>query len=106
MVRMRLDLSYRHLSYYLQEGADLPKVVHQRYPKTGEASPRIRVGVLELEKLGTTWIDLGVYPYEYLVRVQWLPPPGRSGTTRSGSPDTLRASASKRTRRIASVSPT
>jgi dipeptidyl-peptidase-4 len=51
----------------------VPKVIHQRYPKTGTANPRVRAGVLDLESGKTTWIDLGVYPYEYLLRVNWLP---------------------------------
>jgi len=51
----------------------VPRVIEQRYPKAGEANPRVRAGVLDLESGKTTWIDLGVYPYEYLVRVQWLP---------------------------------
>ena len=51
-----------------------PRVIKQRYPKSGEANPRVRVGIIELtETPKTRWIDLGVYPYEYLARVQWLP---------------------------------
>lgn len=51
----------------------LPRVIEQRYPKAGEANPRVRAGVLELESGRTTWVDLGAYPYEYLVRADWLP---------------------------------
>lgn len=52
---------------------NIPRVVHQRYPKTGGTNPRVRAGVIDLESGKTTWVDLGVYPYEYLVRVMWLP---------------------------------
>ena len=52
---------------------NVPKVIQQRYPKTGEANPRVRAGVVEIDSGETTWIDLGVYPYEYLVRAEWLP---------------------------------
>jgi len=51
----------------------VPRVIQQRYPKAGEANPRVRAGVLDLGSGKTTWIDLGAYPYEYLVRVTWLP---------------------------------
>ena len=51
----------------------VPRVIEQRYPKTGEANPRVRAGIVGLEGGKTTWIDLGANPYEYLVRVQWLP---------------------------------
>jgi len=58
---------------YVDFEPQVPKVIHQRYPKTGTANPRVRAGVLDLESGKTTWIDLGVYPYEYLLRVTWLP---------------------------------
>jgi len=58
---------------YVDFEPEVPKVIHQRYPKTGTANPRVRAGVLDLESGKTTWIDLGVYPYEYLLRVDWLP---------------------------------
>jgi dipeptidyl-peptidase 4 len=52
---------------------DVPRVVVQRYPKAGRPNPRVRAGVLCLDSGNTTWVDLGVYPYEYLVRFTWLP---------------------------------
>lgn len=51
----------------------LPRLIKQRHPKPGEANPRVRAGVVQIENAKTTWIDLGSYPYEYLARVKWLP---------------------------------
>jgi dipeptidyl-peptidase-4 len=50
-----------------------PRVLTQRYPKVGQKNPVVRAGVVELSSKRTTWIDLSGHPYEYLVRVQWLP---------------------------------
>jgi dipeptidyl-peptidase-4 len=48
-------------------------VVHQRYPKPGEKNPKVRVGVTDIAKPGTRWINLGDQPFEWVLRVQWLP---------------------------------
>lgn len=70
---LQTDESGVGLMSFVDFEPNVPKVIHQRYPKTGEANPRVRVGVLTLETGKTTWVDLGVYPYEYLARVNWLP---------------------------------
>jgi dipeptidyl-peptidase-4 len=51
----------------------LPRVIHQRYPKAGAANPKVRAGVVALEGGGITWMELAEHPYEYLVRLDWLP---------------------------------
>ena len=70
---LQTDESGVGLMSFVDFEPNVPKVLHQRYPKTGEANPRVRAGVVALETGKTTWVDLGVYPYEYLVRVNWLP---------------------------------
>ena len=70
---LQTDESGVGLMSFVDFEPNVPKVIHQRYPKTGEANPRVRAGVVALETGKTTWVDLGVYPYEYLVRVNWLP---------------------------------
>lgn len=50
-----------------------PEVSWQRYPKTGSANPRVKIGVLDLESGETTWMDTGDDPTEYLARVDWRP---------------------------------
>jgi dipeptidyl-peptidase-4 len=70
---LQTDESGVGLMSFVDFEPNVPKVIHQRYPKTGEANPRVRAGVLALETGKTTWVDLGVYPHEYLARVNWLP---------------------------------
>jgi dipeptidyl-peptidase-4 len=60
----------------------VPENILQRYPKAGGANPKVRLGIIELEKVEsgkqvqTTWLDVtaGIDPkIEYLARLQWLP---------------------------------
>jgi len=48
-------------------------IIHQRYPKSGEKNPRVRVGVTEVSNPQTRWINLGAEPFEWILRVEWLP---------------------------------
>lgn len=70
---LQADESGVGLMTFVDFEPNVPKVIHQRYPKTGEANPRVRAGVVALETGKTAWVDLGAYPYEYLARVNWLP---------------------------------
>jgi len=56
-------------SYY----ADRVEVVEQRYPATGQANARVRVGVVELATGRTVWMDTGDETDVYIARVDWLP---------------------------------
>jgi dipeptidyl-peptidase-4 len=55
----------------------VPENILQRYPKAGTANPKVKLGIIELDKpTQTTWLDVtaGVdAKVEYLARVQWLP---------------------------------
>ncbi len=46
-------------------------IVRQRYPKSGQVNPKIRLGIVELSSAQTKWIECG--RYEYLARFDWLP---------------------------------
>jgi len=46
------------------------EAVRQRYPKAGQANPRVRLGVVEVSSSQTMWIDCG--PFEYIARFDWL----------------------------------
>ncbi len=50
-------------------------VVRQRYPKAGQANPKVSLMVVDLASGRTAWMDCG--SYEYLARFNWLPD-GRS----------------------------
>jgi dipeptidyl-peptidase-4 len=57
-----------------RNGTDLQEL---RYPRSGEANPRVRLGVIELDGK-TTWVDLngipGIDPTDaYLGRLAWAP---------------------------------
>lgn len=45
-------------------------VIRQRYPKAGQANPKVRLGIVELSLPKTTWVNCG--KYEYLARFNWL----------------------------------
>jgi dipeptidyl-peptidase-4 len=70
---LQTDDSSVGVMHYVDFEPNLPRLVKQRHPKPGEANPRVRAGVVDLEEARTTWIDLGAYPYEYLARIKWLP---------------------------------
>ncbi len=70
---LQTDESGVGLMNFVDVKPNLPRIIQQRYPKTGEANPRVRAGIIGADGGKTAWVDLGVYPYEYLVRVQWLP---------------------------------
>ena len=50
-----------------------PRLIHQVYPKPGEHNPVVRAGVITLDDASTHWIPISDKPYEWLLRVNWLP---------------------------------
>lgn len=73
---LQTDDSQVHVMHYVDFKPAEPRVIEQRYPKAGGVNPRVRAGMVDLESGKTTWVDLGSYPYEYLVRYQWVPTSG------------------------------
>ncbi|MEZ5460408.1 alpha/beta fold hydrolase [Dokdonella sp.] len=53
--------------------ADRTETVEQRYPATGTPNVEVKLGLVAPSGGVTRWIDLGVDPDIYLVRVKWLP---------------------------------
>ncbi|HEX9940933.1 MAG TPA: DPP IV N-terminal domain-containing protein [Thermoanaerobaculia bacterium] len=49
-----------------------PQVKWQKYPKAGEANPKVKIGVIALATGRTTWLETGD-PESYLARVAWTP---------------------------------
>ena len=49
------------------------RLIHQAYPKAGEQDPVVRVGVVAVDSGSTHWIPVTDKPYEWLLRVNWLP---------------------------------
>ena len=85
---LQTDDSGVGLMHYVDFEPSLPKLIRQRHPKPGEANPRVRAGVVNLEDARTTWVDLGSYPYEYLARIKWLPDSERLAVQTLNRPQT------------------
>lgn len=70
---LRTDESPVTLQTYVDFKPWSPRVINQRYPKVGEKNPLVRLASFDLESKKTAWVDFGSFPYEYIVRVKWLP---------------------------------
>lgn len=64
-----------------------PRVIRQVYPKAGEKNPRVRVGVVNIASPTTQWINI-TEPYEWLIRVNWLPDSRRVAVETMDRPQT------------------
>jgi dipeptidyl-peptidase 4 len=50
------------------------RVIQQRYPKPGETNPKVRVGLVHVgASLQTRWVSVTDKPFEWVLRVKWLP---------------------------------
>ncbi len=70
---LHTDESPVSLMHFVDFKPYVPRVITQRYPKAGTSNPRIRVGVVDVKERRIIWADFNKIPYEYLVRVKWLP---------------------------------
>jgi dipeptidyl-peptidase-4 len=64
------------------------RIIHQRYPKPGEVNPIVRVGVTEVANPNTRWVSISDQPYEWIVRVKWLPDSSRFALEAMNRPQT------------------
>jgi dipeptidyl-peptidase-4 len=69
---LQSDDSQVDLSYFTDITPFTPRVIRQRYARAGRPNPRVRLGISELDKPNTTWIQIKE-PFEYIVRAKWLP---------------------------------
>ncbi len=72
---LRTDDSPVSLMYYSDVQPATPRVIKQRYPKAGQANPRVKVGIVDIATRNTIWAGIDTTSYEYIVRVKWLPDP-------------------------------
>lgn len=70
---LQSDDSQVDLDYFTDFVPFSPRVIKQRYARAGRANPRVRLGITELGREGTTWIQINDKPFEYIVRAKWLP---------------------------------
>ena len=61
------------VSTFVDFQPETPRVIRQHYPKAGTPNPRVRVGIAEIGRNETTWIQIADKPFEYILRVKWLP---------------------------------
>ncbi|HKG78066.1 MAG TPA: DPP IV N-terminal domain-containing protein, partial [Pyrinomonadaceae bacterium] len=70
---LQTDESSVPVSTFVDFQPDTPRVITQRYPKAGMPNPRVRAGVVETSGKPTTWISITDRPFDYTLRVKWLP---------------------------------
>ena len=70
---LQSDESQVDLAYFTDITPFSPRVIRQRYARAGRANPKVRLGIAELDREGTTWIQITDKPFEYIVRAKWLP---------------------------------
>lgn len=67
-----------------------PTVEMSRYPKPGDPVSSVRIGVVDVDAMKTTWIDVGQETNQYIPRIQWTNRSGILSVQRlSRSQDTL-----------------
>ncbi|MFC2134491.1 DPP IV N-terminal domain-containing protein [Bacteroidota bacterium] len=70
---LRSDDSEVNISYYTDFEPYQPEVYTQHYPRAGEHTPDVTVGIISLTEKRTVWMYLPPDSYEYIVRVDWIP---------------------------------
>ncbi len=71
---LQTDESAVTISTFVDPNPVDERVIQQRYPKPGEANPKVRVGVVQVgANPQTHWIAITDKPFEWLLRVKWLP---------------------------------
>ncbi len=70
---LRTDDSAVDVSLFTDFAPAVPRVIRQRYPRTGGANPTVRLGIADLSGKKTAWMDPSEVPYEYVLGVDWLP---------------------------------
>lgn len=76
---LRLDVTDVKVWYMIDELSKYPEVRPLKYPNTDEKHAVYQLGVYDLESQGTTWMDVGDNPDDYLPRMDWT----RSSSTLS-----------------------
>jgi dipeptidyl-peptidase-4 len=61
-------------SHFVDVAPIPPRVITQRYPVAGSANPKVRVGLVSIDRPDAmSWVRLEPASFEYVLRVQWLP---------------------------------
>jgi dipeptidyl-peptidase 4 len=74
---LQTDESPVSVSHFVAFEPATPRVIRQRYPKAGGANPMVRVGIVPVSGGATRWVRIEDAPFEYVLRVGWLPDASR-----------------------------
>lgn len=74
---LRTDESPVDVTAFTDFSPAVPRVIRQRYPRTGRPNPTVRLGVIDLASGATSWMEGPGLDYEYVLGVTWAPD-GRS----------------------------
>ncbi len=69
----RLDVTDVKVFHMVDELGKYNTVRALKYPNTGERSAEARIGVFDLERGSTSWMDTGADPDVYISRLNWTP---------------------------------
>jgi dipeptidyl-peptidase 4 len=70
---LRTDDSPVDVSTFTDFAPAVPRVIRQRYPRTGGLNPTVRLGIAEVAGGKTAWMEPTGASYEYILGVEWLP---------------------------------
>jgi dipeptidyl-peptidase-4 len=70
---LRTDESPVDVATFTDFAPAVPREIRQRYPRTGQKNPIVRLGIVPLAGGQTVWMDPTGAAYEYVTAVDWLP---------------------------------
>jgi dipeptidyl-peptidase-4 len=70
---LRTDESPVDVTAFTDFAPAVPRVIRQRYPKTGRPNPKVRLGVADLATGAISWMEGPGLDYEYVIGVTWTP---------------------------------
>lgn len=68
---LQTDQSKVPLHTFVHYKPKVPEVITQHYPKVGQTNPIVRLGVVNINTISTTWLKCN--SYEYIAGFKWLP---------------------------------
>src|SRR5262245_10566848 len=70
---LRTDESKVDVSSFTDFAPAVPRVIKQRYPRTGGVNPSAKLGIVPVSGGAIAWMNPSDVPYEYIVGVEWMP---------------------------------
>jgi len=70
---LRTDESPVDVTAFTDFAPAVPRVIRQRYPRTGRPNPKVRLGVADLASGAISWMEGPGLDYEYVLGATWTP---------------------------------